>query len=130
MAYWHISVRPSGAYQRLAGDMANYVRFYLNRGSVDGAALLTAGHPSSAWSVRKAPWRRAPGRAGLRIEQLHRCRRARVVWQGHNGAIDGGLGGNGLSAQRGRGSPTMINATNGAADGRLHSLVKAFLTRN
>jgi len=59
MAYWHISVRPSGAINASPRDMANYVRFYLNR-----AAWMA--RPSDrrihrAHGASKAPWRRAPG---------------------------------------------------------------------
>src|SRR6185369_10239565 len=38
--YWHFCFRPSGAVNASAKDMANYVRFYLQRGSLDGAQLL------------------------------------------------------------------------------------------
>src|SRR5580765_4998375 len=42
--YWHITFRSSGAINASAKDMANYVRFYLQQGSLDGTQLL---HSSS-----------------------------------------------------------------------------------
>src|SRR4029079_4155366 len=42
--YWHICYRSLGAVNASARDMANYVRFYLQRGRLDGTQLL---QPSS-----------------------------------------------------------------------------------
>jgi CubicO group peptidase (beta-lactamase class C family) len=38
--YWHILLRPAGSINASAKDMANYVQFYLNRGSFGGVQLL------------------------------------------------------------------------------------------
>ena len=38
--YWHIAYRAAGSINASPRDMANYVRFYLQRGSLDGAQLL------------------------------------------------------------------------------------------
>ncbi len=40
--YWNISYRPAGSINASARDIANYVRFYLQRGSVDGTQLVQA----------------------------------------------------------------------------------------
>ena len=40
--YWNIIYRPAGSINASAKDMAAYVRFYLNRGTVDGMQVMPA----------------------------------------------------------------------------------------
>lgn len=128
--YWHIAVRPSGAINASPRDMANYVRFYLNRGAVDGVAVVKPEsiermeHPESTMAARDGL------RAGYGLSNYTTIDDRGFVWHGHNGGIAGGLTEMAYLPEAGVGYAYMINATNGDAFGRIHKLVTAFLTRD
>ncbi|MFN7997687.1 MAG: serine hydrolase domain-containing protein [Bryobacteraceae bacterium] len=128
--YWHITVRPSGSINASPRDMANYVRFYLNRGAVDGVPIVK---PESIERMQQ-PETTLAARDGL-VTGYGLSNYATVddrgfVWHGHNGGIQGGLTEMAYLPAAGVGYAYMINATNGAAFGRIHKLVTAFLTRD
>jgi CubicO group peptidase (beta-lactamase class C family) len=128
--YRHITVRPSGAINASPRDMANYVRFYLNRGALDGTPIVKPEsidrmeHPGSTLAARDGL------RFGYGLSNYATVDDRGFVWHGHNGGIDGGLTEMAYIPEAGIGYAYMINATNGAAFGRIHKLVTAFLTRD
>jgi CubicO group peptidase (beta-lactamase class C family) len=128
--YWHISVRPSGAINASPRDMANYVRFYLNRGRADGAAIVNPQsisrmeHPESTMAAR------AGLRAGYGLSNYTDVDQHGFVWHGHNGSIAGGLTTMAYLPEEGVGYAFMINATNGEASARLEGLLQGYLTRD
>ncbi|HTQ53721.1 MAG TPA: serine hydrolase domain-containing protein [Bryobacteraceae bacterium] len=127
--YRHITVRPAGAINASPRDMANYVRFYLNRGAVDGAAVVTRQsiermeHPESTLAAHDGLT------AGYGLSNYTTIDDRGFVWHGHDGGIDGGLTEMAYLPDAGIGYAYMINSTNGAAFGRIHKLVTTFLTR-
>jgi CubicO group peptidase (beta-lactamase class C family) len=126
--YRHITVRPSGAINASPRDMANYVRFYLNRGALDGTPIVQPEsidrmeHPVSTLAARDGL------RFGYGLSNYATIDDRGFVWHGHNGGIDGGLTEMAYLPEAGIGYAYMINSTNGAAFGRIHQLVTAFLT--
>jgi len=128
--YWHICMRPSGAINASPRDMANYVRFYLNRGSVDGVAIVKPEsiarmeHPESTMAARDGLV------AGYGLSNYTTIDDRGFVWHGHDGGIGGGLTEMAYLSDAGIGYAYMINATNGDAFGRIHKPVTAFLTRD
>lgn len=130
MKYWHITVRPSGAVNASPRDMANYVRFYLNRGAMDGVAIVK---PESIERMER-PESTLAARDGLTtgygLSNYTSIDDRGFLWHGHNGGIQGGLTEMAYLPDAGIGYAYMINATNGAAFGRIHKLVTAYLTRN
>jgi CubicO group peptidase (beta-lactamase class C family) len=128
--YRHITVRPSGAINASPRDMANYVRFYLNRGALDGTPIVQPEsidrmeHPVSTLAARDGL------RFGYGLSNYATIDDRGFVWHGHNGGIDGGLTEMAYLPEAGIGYAYMINSTNGAAFGRIHQLVTAFLTRD
>jgi CubicO group peptidase (beta-lactamase class C family) len=128
--YWHITVRPSGAINASPLDMASYVRFYLNRGRVDGTAIVSPEsidrmeHPESTMAARDGL------RIGYGLSNYAMIDDRGFVWHGHNGGINGGLTEMAYLTDAGIGYAYMINATNGPAFGRIHKLVTAFLTKD
>jgi len=127
--YWHISLRPAGAINASPRDMANYVRFYLNRGSLDGTTIVKAEsvermeRPESTMAARDGL------RAGYGLSNYTTIDDRGFVWHGHDGGITGGLTEMAYMPEAGVGYVYMINATNGAAFERLHKLMTAYLTR-
>ena len=128
--YRHITMRPSGAINASPRDMANYVRFYLNRGAVDGVAIVSPAsidrmeHPESTLAAHDGL------RTGYGLSNYTTIDDRGFVWHGHDGGIDGGLTEMAYLPEAGIGYAYMINATNGGAFGRIGKLITAFLTRD
>ncbi len=127
--YWHISLRPSGSINASAAEMANYLRFYLGRGSFEGHTLLQPAsiermeRPATAWGARSGL---ATG-YGLNnyTTQSHG-----FVFHGHNGGVNGGLAEMAYLPEEGLGYAFMINSGNGKAFGDISTLIRNYLTRD
>jgi CubicO group peptidase (beta-lactamase class C family) len=58
-AYWNILLRPAGSINASAKDMAAYVQFYLNRGTVNGVQVVPASSidrmeiPTRTWAAKE-----------------------------------------------------------------------------
>jgi CubicO group peptidase (beta-lactamase class C family) len=127
--YWHICFRPSGAINASAKDMANYVRFYLQRGSLDGTQLL---HSSSIERMERAetlPSASLGTLAGYGLYN-HALLEGPFVFRGHGGAIMGGLTEIAYLPDAGRGYAVMINSGNGHALYKIVKLVRHYVTRD
>jgi len=128
--YWHITLRPAGAINASPLDMANYVRFYLNRGAVDGKAIVK---PESIGRM-ELPESTLAARDGLRtgygLSNYTNIDDRGFVWHGHDGGIAGGVTEMAYLPEAGIGYAYMINATNGEAFSRIHKLITAYLTRD
>ncbi|HUO51734.1 MAG TPA: serine hydrolase domain-containing protein [Gemmatimonadaceae bacterium] len=127
--YWNVFIRPAGAINASAHDMAAYVRFLLDRGAVRGAQLLP---PSSIERMeRSETWIGA--RHGLTVGYgLHLYRIADstgFVWVSHNGGVDGGISDMSYLPEQGVGYAYQINTGNPAAVLEITRLVRAYLTR-
>jgi len=128
--YRHITVRPSGAINASPRDMANYVRFYLNRGSLDGMPIVKPEsidrmeHPESTLAAHDGL------STGYGLSNYTTIDDRGFVWHGHNGGIDGGLTEMAYLPDAGIGYAYMINSTNGAAFNRIHRLITVFMTRD
>lgn len=126
--YWHIAYRPAGAINASAKDMANYVRFYLQRGSFDGKPLL----PSTAIERMETPETLPSAQLGRMLGYgLYICDSCEgaFVFHGHSGAVLGGLTDMGYLPAHGRGYAIMINSGKGRALSRISRLVRQYLIR-
>jgi len=127
--YWHIIVRPSGAINASAREMANYVQFYLNRGSFGGVRLL----PPEAIDRMEEPTSTYAAREGLKTGYgLSNYTTMVNQWQfhGHNGGVEGGLTELSYLPDAGVGYVFMINAANGRAFVQIGRLIRGYITRN
>ena len=127
--YWHILMRPSGAVNASPREMANYVRFYLNRGSFEGNVLLQPSsiermeRPTSAWSAR----------AGLETGyglSNYTTINGGFEYHGHDGGVQGGAASMGYLPAEGVGYCFMINGGNASAFERIETLIKGYLTKD
>jgi len=126
--YWHIALRPAGSINASAKDMANYVRFYLQRGSMDGVQLL---HPESIDRMERSetlPAARLGPFAGYGLYNYTTCDGA-FVFHGHNGAVNGGLAEMAYLPDYGRGYAIMINSGKQGTLSRIATLVRRYVTR-
>ena len=126
--YWHILDRPAGAINASAKEMANYVQFYLNRGSFGGMQLL----PPSAIDRMEEPTSTYAAREGLKTGYglgNYVTVRARI-FHGHNGGVEGGLTELAYLPDDGVGYVFMINSGSGAALTQISNLIRSYITRD
>ena len=127
--YWHICFRPSGAINASAKDMANYVRFYLQRGSLDGTPLL---HSSSIERMERTETLPSASLGHIAGYGLYNVAlpEGPFVFRGHGGAVMGGLTEMAYLPDAGRGYVVMINSGNGHALYKIVKLVRHYITRD
>jgi CubicO group peptidase (beta-lactamase class C family) len=125
--YWHIIERPAGAINASAREMANYVQFYLNRGSFGGVRLL----PAEAIDRMEQPTTTYAAREGLKTGyglSNYTMVKGRWVLHGHNGGVEGGLTELAYLPDAGVGYVVMINSSNPGALNQISDLVRGYAT--
>ncbi len=127
--YWNIIYRPAGSINASAKDMAAYVQFYLNRGTVNGAQVM----PASSIDRMEVPTRTWAAKEGLKAGygmsnywSIHEG----FVYHGHNGGVEGGLTEMAYLPDYGVGYFYSINAGNGDAFEKIGKTIRAFVTRD
>jgi CubicO group peptidase (beta-lactamase class C family) len=127
--YWNVIYRPAGSINASAKDMAAYVQFYLNRGTVNGAPVM----PSASIDRMEVPARTWAAKEGLKAGyglsnywSIHDG----FVYHGHNGGVAGGLTDMSYLADYGAGYFYSINAGNGAAFTKIGKAIRAYITRD
>jgi CubicO group peptidase (beta-lactamase class C family) len=127
--YWHIAYRAAGSINASAKDMANYVRFYLQRGSFDGTQLLQASSIERMETTETLPSAKLGNVAGYGLYNYATPEGA-FVFRGHNGGVMGGLTDMAYLPKEGRGYAIMINSANAGALGRIAKLVRQYIIRD
>jgi CubicO group peptidase (beta-lactamase class C family) len=127
--YWNILVRPAGAINASAKDMAAYVQFYLNRGTAGGTEVIPAASidrmevPTRTWEAQEGL------KAGYGLSNYVSIRDG-FVFHGHNGGVDGGLTEMAYLPEFGVGYSYSINSGNGYAFDTIGKAIRAYVTRN
>jgi CubicO group peptidase (beta-lactamase class C family) len=126
--YWHIILRPAGSINASATDMANYVQFYLNRGSFDGVQLL----PASAIDRMELPTTTYAAREGMTTGyglSNYSMDADGWLYHGHDGGVEGGLTDFAYLPKEGVGYVVMINSSNGSTLWEIGKLLREYITR-
>jgi CubicO group peptidase (beta-lactamase class C family) len=127
--YWNIAFRPSGAINASALDMAAYVRFYLNRGTVDGRQVMPADSidrmetPTRTWAAQQGL------KAGYGLSNYWSIKEG-FVYHGHDGGVEGGITEMAYLPDDGVGYFFSINAGNGKAFSAIGRSIRAYITRD
>ena len=125
--YWHFIYRPSGMINASAKDMASYLLFYLNRGSINDTQILPSvdldrmESPTSTWAAKE----------GLKIGYglgSYWTVQDGFVYHGHNGGIAGGLTEMAYMPDFGIGYFYSINTGNGEAFEKIGKIIRAYIT--
>jgi len=127
--YWNILLRPAGAINASAKDMAAYVQFYLNRGTVNGVAVM----PAAAIDRMETPTRTWEAQQGLKAGYAmsnYTSVHDGFVYHGHDGGVNGGLTDMSYMPEYGVGYFYSINSGNGDAFGKIGDAIRAYITRN
>jgi len=126
-SYWNILLRPAGSINASAQDMAAYVQFYLNRGVVNGAAVVAAANidrmesPQSTWAAKEGL------KAGYGLSDYWSFHDG-FVYHGHNGGVEGGLTDMSYMPEFGVGYFYSINSGSGDAFERVGKAIRAYIT--
>jgi len=127
--YWNILLRPAGAINASAEDMAAYVQFYLNRGTVNGVEVM----PAASIDRMETPTRTWEAQQGLKAGygmSNYTTVHDGFVYHGHNGGVSGGLTEMAYMPEYGVGYFYSINSGNGDAFGKVGDAIRAYITRN
>lgn len=126
--YWHIAYRAAGSINASPKDMANYVLFYLQRGSFDGKQLLQPASIERMETPETLPSAKLGRMAGYGLYNWESFEGA-FVFHGHEGAVLGGLTDMAYLPDYGCGYAIMINSGSGRALSRISELVRHYIIR-
>lgn len=127
--YWNILIRPAGAINASAADMAAYVQFYLNRGRAAGVEVV----PAASIERMESPTRTWQAQAGLKAGyglSNYWTVADGFVYHGHDGGVSGGLTEMAYLPEDGVGYSFSINSGNGAGFAAVAKLIRAYVTRD
>lgn len=126
--YWNILLRPAGSINASANDMATYLRFFLDRGEVNGASVL----PTSSIERIETPTRNWAAQEGLKVGYgLYNYSSINdgFVFYGHDGGVNGGITSFAYLPEQGVGFFYSINAGNGEAFGSIRGAIQSYITQ-
>jgi len=126
--YSHLAYRSTGAVNASARDMANYLRFYLQRGSLDGAQLLDRPSIERMERTETLPSARLGPVAGYGLYN-QAFFEGPFVFRGHGGTMMGCLTEMAYLPEQGRGYAVMINAGNGKALLQIARLIRGYVVQ-
>jgi CubicO group peptidase (beta-lactamase class C family) len=127
--YWNILLRPAGSINASALDMATYLRFYLNRGTVDGKEVIPAASldrmeiPTRTWAAQQGL------KAGYGLSNYWTVSEG-FVYHGHNGGVEGGITEMAYMPDDGVGYFFSVNAAHGSAFAAISKSIRAYVTRD
>lgn len=125
--YWHILMRPAGAINASANDMAAYVQFYLNRGTANGKQIVPASDidrmesPTSTWAAKDGL------KAGYGLSNYWSVEDG-FVYHGHDGGVEGGLTDMSYMPDYGVGYFFSINSGSDVAFEKIGKTIRAYIT--
>ena len=127
--YWHIIYPSSGSINASVKDMANYVRWYLQRGSLDGTQLLGPSSIGRMETTETLPSAKLGNVAGYGLYNMATLE-GPFVFRGHTGGMEGALTEVAYLPDYGRGYVVMINSGKGTALRDIGKLLRHYVTRD
>jgi len=127
--FGHIIMRPAGANNASANDMAAYLEFYLNRGAANGKQVVPSADidrmesPKSTWAAKEGL------KAGYGLSNFWSVEDG-FVYHGHDGGVDGGLTDISYMPDYGVGYYFSINSESGDAFEKVGKAVRAYITHS
>ena len=126
--YSHLIYRPSGAVNASVEDMANYVRFHLQRGSFDGRQLLREASIDRLEVPTTLPAAQSGVTVGYGLYNRAMFSRG-YEWHGHNGNHDACFITTEYCPELGIGLVVMINSNHVSALAQVNNLVRLYAMR-
>ncbi len=129
LPYRHMIYRPAGGISASAEDMANYLRFHLQRGSFSGRRILSEESMDRLEVPGTLPAARAGITTGYGLFSEATSNRG-YEEHGHRGGVESALALFGYIPELGLGRAVMINTDNGRAALRIWRAVDSYLMRD
>ncbi len=127
--YWHIIMRPSGSINASPRDMAKLASFFINRGSVDGIALVSPDSITRMENAASTSAGRAGQEAGYGLSNFTSTHE-QWIYHGHDGGVNGGLTEFAYLPEANIGHAIMVNSGNYMAFSEISDLVRSFETKD
>ncbi len=127
--YIHIAARPSGSIGTTAIDMAQLLKMFIHRGTIDGVTFL---RPERIDRMEQATGTLAANAglvAGYGLSNMYEDKDG-FIFHGHGGGIDGFVSNYGYLTEHKRGYFFSINARKFNAFQKIDSTIRTYLTRN
>ena len=127
-SYSHILLRPSGAINASANDMAAYVQFHLNRGAVKEKQVVPSADidrmesPKSTWAAKNGM------KAGYGLSNFWSVEEG-FVYHGHDGDIEGGSTDMSYMPDYGVGYSFSLNSESETAYEKIGKTIRAYITK-
>lgn len=127
-SYWNFIMRASGSINASANDMAAYLLFYLNRGSVNGKQIVSETSlsrmetPTSTWGAKEGV------KTGYGLSNFHSVHDG-FVYHGHDGNLDGALTELAYIPESDVGYFYSINSTNRKAFLKIGEQIRSYITQ-
>lgn len=125
--YWNIAVRPSGAINASADDMAKLVKFFVGRGRIDSLQLINAASLKRMETPSSTLGAKAGLEHGYGLSNYTSTYKS-FTYQGHNGGVNGGLTDFAYLPKHKLGYVVMINSDDGSTLSRITNLIRDFQT--
>ncbi len=129
LPYRHMIYRPAGAISASAEDMANYLRFHLQRGSFSGRRILSEESINRLEQPGTLPAVQAGITTGYGLYNEATHNRG-YEEHGHKGGVEGALAMFGYIPELGLGRAVMINTDNTRALMRIWGAVDSYMMRD
>lgn len=126
--YKHELYRPAASLNSSAGDLAKIVSLLLKRGALDTIQFLRRESVMRMESPKSTPGALAGLQQGYGLANRSSNYKG-FTYQGHDGALDGGLSELAYLPNTGVGHVILLNANNGSAMQELSSLIREFETK-
>jgi len=127
--YWHIIMRPSGAINASASDMASFVQMLLGRGTLDGVQYVSPESLERMETVKTTSGATSGLEVGYGLNN-YTSRHEHWVYRAHNGGVNGGLTELAYMPDVKMGYAFMINSESGAAFRAISDLIRNYQTRD
>lgn len=129
LAYSHMIMRPAGSINASPEDMARFLRFYLNRGLIDGKQIISEKSLGRMEKVESTDGAKAGLVAGYGLNNYSSFHK-NWVYREHNGGFDGAMAEFAYLPEAGLGHAIMINKKHPRAFTKISELIRNYETRN
>lgn len=127
--YWHILIRPSGAINASAKDMAKFLTFFIDRGAVSGRQLISTESLKRMETVESTSGAKVGLQSGYGLSN-YSSEHENWVYRAHNGGVNGGITDFAYLPEAKLGHAVMINSDDGSTYRDISKLISEYETRN
>jgi CubicO group peptidase (beta-lactamase class C family) len=129
LEYSHLIMRPAGSINASPYDMAQFIQFYLDRGKVDGNAIISEGSLERMEKVESTSGAKAGQQTGYGLNNYSSFHK-QWVYREHNGGFEGAMAEFAYLPEASVGHAIMISTKHPRAFRKLSELLRDYETRD